>query len=119
MDVCYIKHPRLPCSTEVLHVVDEATRFQTGLRLQDLRAETVWIALRRCWTDTYLGPPDILVHDAGSNFLARSFQENAGLLSIEYQSVPIEAANAMSFVERYHQPVRRAFKVIADDCLTL
>lgn len=56
VDVFYIKHPRSTSSTPVLHVVDEATRFQDGLRLLDLRAETVWRALRRCWMDNYLAP---------------------------------------------------------------
>lgn len=45
LDVFYIKHPRSTARKSVLHVVDEATRFQAGLRLQDLRAETVWFAL--------------------------------------------------------------------------
>lgn len=87
--IFYLNTKHSSSSVHVLHVVDEATRFQAGLRLPDLRSVTVWHALRRCWIDWYLGPSDVLVHDGGSNFLARSFQKNADLLSISCKDVPI------------------------------
>ena len=33
-------------------------------------------------------------------------------MSIEIKEVPVEAHNSVSKVERYHAPLRRAFKII-------
>lgn len=54
--------------TPALHVVDETTRFQAARFLLSMASPSVWEALRECWFDTYLGPPDIVTHDAGINF---------------------------------------------------
>lgn len=102
-------------SKPILHVVDESTRYQAAWWLARVSAEAVWEAMRMCWIDVYLGPPDIITHDAGKQFMARAFQTNAELLHIETNSVPVESANYMSTVERYHTPVRRAFKIIREE----
>lgn len=98
--------------TPVLHVVDESTRFRAANQLAKMTEEEPWKELKRCWINVYLGPPDIITHDAGSNFVARFFQQKTDLLHINCQEVPIEAANRMSLVERYHAPLRRAFITI-------
>lgn len=108
-DVFYIE------GKPILHVVDEVTYFQSARWLKDMSAETLWTALRMCWIDVYLGPPDIIAHDAGKNFMAAAFQSNADMLIITTKSIPIEAAHSMSIVERYHAPIRRAYKIICDE----
>lgn len=99
----------------VLHVVDEATRFQAARFLQDMTASALWEALRLCWIDTYLGPPAIINHDAGTNFASTDFQRYNKSLGIETKEVPVEAAQSMGIVERYHKPLRRAYEVIRED----
>lgn len=44
--------------------------------------------------------------------MGRIFQSNNDMLHIDTKSIPVEAAHSMSIVERYHQPVRRAYKMI-------
>ncbi|KAM4054410.1 polyprotein [Hirsutella rhossiliensis] len=61
-DVLYLGTPQRP----VLHV-------------------DTWEALRALWIDTYLGPPDTIKHDAGTNFASLEFRNE---------------------VERYHAPLR-------------
>lgn len=99
-------------SRPVLHVVDASTSFQAGRFLQDLSARKTWETLKMCWIDTYLGPPDVLTHDAGTNFAAAEFQAEAKLISITCHQVPVEAHWSIGKVERYHAPVRRAFEII-------
>lgn len=65
-----------------------------------------------CWLDVYLGPLDIIVHDAGKNFIASEFQANADMLHIGTKSIPVESANSMKVVDRYHARLRRAFSII-------
>ena len=59
VEVLYIE------SKPVLHIVDEATRFQAGRLLKDIFARHVWDQLRACWINTYLGPPDLISANAG------------------------------------------------------
>jgi hypothetical protein len=28
--------------------------------------------LRLCWIDTYIGPPELITHDAGRNFISNN-----------------------------------------------
>ena len=109
VDVMYIDN--LP----ILHVVDEATRFQAARWLQNISSECVWNTLRHCWIDVYLGPPDLLVHDAGTNFTSKKFQQNANSMAISTKCVPVEAAHSIGLVERYHAPLRKAYEVIREE----
>ena len=96
----------------VLHAVDEATSFQAAKFLPDMSAITTWNTLRAMWLDTYVGPPDVIVHDAGTNFASKEFRDNAKVLAIEVHEVPVESHNAVGKVERYHGPLRRAYQII-------
>lgn len=100
----------------VLHIVDEGIRFQQAQRLSNMSAPELWREIKQCWINVYLGPPDIITHDAGSNFIARAFQQNADLMHINCKEVPIEVANRMQFVERYHELLCRAFSIIRTEC---
>ena len=96
----------------VLHVVDEATSFQAATFLKDMSAKSAWDALRLCWIDTYIGPPDYVVHDAGTNFASKEFRSDAKAMSVHVHEVPVEAHNSVGKVERYHAPLRRAYSIL-------
>lgn len=100
---------------EVLHIIDEATRFQAAAFLDNMSAEEVFLKLRKAWIDTYLGPPDVVVHDAGTNFAADKFRQNAASMGIQVNEVPIEAHNSIGLIERYHAPLRRVYTIIAKE----
>jgi hypothetical protein len=68
-----------------------------------------------CWIDSYLGPPNIIVYDTGTNFTSQEFQQSAESLAIRTKEVPVEAAALMSIVEKYHKPLRHAYQVIKDE----
>ncbi|KAI1006957.1 hypothetical protein K3495_g1266 [Podosphaera aphanis] len=107
VDVMYLDNNR-----PVLHVVDTATAFQSARFLKSLDAKTTWDTLRLCWIDIYNGPPDLIVHDAGKNFVASEFKQNAQAPSIDVKQVPVEAHNSIGKVEQYHAPLKRAYEVI-------
>ena len=97
----------------VLHAVDEAAAFQAARFLPNMTSKTTWETLRAIWIDTYLGPPDFLITDAGTNLKAAEFVENARLLNIKVEEVPIEAHHSIGKVEKYHGPVKRAYEILA------
>ena len=99
----------------VLHAVDTATGFQAARFLANMTAKHTWDTLREMWIDSYVGPPDILVTDAGTNFAATEFGGNARAMSIDLEIIPVEAHHSIGKVERYHGPLRRAYEVISAD----
>ncbi|KHJ31224.1 hypothetical protein EV44_g3699 [Erysiphe necator] len=112
IDIMYIE------GKEVLHIVDEATRFQAARWLDNVTSKHVWDTLRQCWIDTYVGPPDYILHDAGKTFISREFVQNAAAMSTSTKSVPVEAHWSIGLVERYHQVLRRAYEIICEELKT-
>ncbi|KAL4403389.1 hypothetical protein CABS03_15260 [Colletotrichum abscissum] len=102
-------------SRPVIHIIDEATSFQAGQFLRDLQAKTVWAALRKSWIDTYQGPPDGIRTDAGTSFKSAEFKENATAYGIQLKVVPVEAHHSIGKVERAHQQLKRAFRIIKEE----
>lgn len=105
-------------SAPVLHIVDEATRFQAARWLSDMSAKHSFEMLRNSWIDVYTGPPDLIVHDAGTNFESAEFKQSANSMAIRTRCVPVEAHNTISPVERYHAPLRRAYEIITAELRT-
>jgi hypothetical protein len=75
----------------VLHVMDNATAFQSGAFLKSLSTEHTWEKLKQCWSDTDLGPPDVIRHDLGTNFASAEFRANAGFAGITLEPIPVAA----------------------------
>lgn len=105
-DIMYIR------KKPVLHIVDEATKLTAAAFLKSVSAESVWSMLRRLWICTYVGPPDLLKVDRGSQFASKFFFNNAEEAGIEVQVAPTECPTELSTVERYHGPLRAAFERI-------
>lgn len=72
-----------------------------------MTTEELWRALKSYWINAYLVPPDIIIHDAGSNSATGAFQKNADIVNIKCKEAPVEAVNHMSRVERYKEPFPR------------
>lgn len=96
----------------VLHVIDSATGFSGARFLKDMSAKETWETLPTLWIDTYLGPPDVIVHDAGTNFGSTEFNNNAKFMGSECRQVPVEAHSAVGKIERAHFFLRRAYETI-------
>jgi hypothetical protein len=99
----------------VLQVVNSATAFEAARFLKDMLAHTAWDTLRACWIDTYLGPSDIIVYNAGKNFVSTEFRQLANSIAIEIKKVPVKAHNSVGQVKRYYAPLRRAYKIIQNE----
>ena len=115
VDIFYLGTPSDSSMKPVLHIVDEATRFQAARFLKDISARQVWNTLRTCWIDTYVGPPDVIVHDAGTQFNSQVFRQSARTMAITTKIVPVEAHHSIGMVERYHGPLRRAYNIISEE----
>jgi hypothetical protein len=109
IDIMYIDNH------SILHVVDEATRFQVAKWLQNINAKHTWNMLRLCWIDVYLSSSDHILHDADKNFVSRKFRQFVISMTIIIKSMSIEAHWSIDIVERYHAELRRAYQMIAEN----
>lgn len=109
IDVMYLE------GSPVLHVVDEGTTFQAARFLDNMSAKHTWDMLRLCWIDVYTGPPEVIVHDAGTNFDSAEFRRNAATMAIQLKCVPVETPQSVGLVERYHGPLRRAYMILSEE----
>ena len=110
VDIMYIN------GSPVLHIIDEATRYQAACWLQNISAKHTWDILRTCWIDTYIGPPEYITHDAGRNFISKEFQQYATAMAISTKAVPVEAHWSVGLIERAHSALQRAYQIITDEC---
>lgn len=116
VDILYLEDPKIKSRQRpVLHVVDEATRYQAALWLKEISAMCTWNALRRIWIDAYLGPPEILKSDSGTNFTAKEFKDLASSTGVSVNVVPVESHSSIGIVERYHAPLRRAYDILRSE----
>ncbi|KAI1007041.1 hypothetical protein K3495_g1179 [Podosphaera aphanis] len=99
----------------LLHVIEEGIKFQAGRWLQNLSAKHTQDMLQNCWIDTYLGPLDIIVHDAKRNFVCIEFRQYAINIGSTIKGVPVESHNLIGLVERYHGPLRRIYNIIISE----
>ena len=51
------------------------------------------------WIDTYLGPPDLVTHDVGKNFVSKEFKEYVNIMGIHMKAVLVEAHNSIGMVD--------------------
>ena len=65
-----------------------------------------------CWINIYLGPPNIITHNTGKNFISKEFKQYAIIFGTVIRSVPVEAHNLVGMVERYYGPLRRIYYII-------
>ena len=71
------------------------------------------------WIDMYLGPPELIIYDAGPQFTAAEFSESARQVGTRTKYVPVEAHHSIGIIERYYKLLRRAYKIITKECLRL
>ena len=109
VDIFYIDN------SPVLHLVDEETHFNAATFLRNVSTKEVWRSLKRCWIHSYLGPPDFLRIDQGSQFTSREFKGELDTWGIKSIDAPIESPSTMSHVERYHGPLRVTYKKLESD----
>ena len=108
VDVMYLD------GSPVLHIVDSATGYGAGGFLNNMTAKHVWDMVRYHWVDTYLGPPDVIVVDAGTNLNSKEFKQHAGSMAADVKVVPVESHHSIGKVERYHAPLRRIYTILKE-----
>jgi hypothetical protein len=59
----------------------------------------------------------MIAHNVGKNFISREFKQYAVNMGTTIKSVPVEAYNSISMVERYYGPLRCIYYIITSKIL--
>ena len=51
------------------------------------------------WINIYLGPLDLVIHNAGKNFISKEFKQYVSTIGINIKKVPVKAYNSINMVE--------------------
>ncbi len=54
------------------------------------------------WINSYLGPLDLIITDAGKNFVSKEFKYYAVTIKITIKSVPVKLYNSIGMVKCYY-----------------
>jgi hypothetical protein len=111
INILYIKWKSAD-NKSVLHIMNEAIRFQTSRWLKDISARHVWNQLRTCWIDTYLRSFDVITADADKQFFAREFKQYTDNMKITIKPIFVETHHSIEMMKRYHDSLRRIYSII-------
>lgn len=84
-----------------------------------MKTRVVQDTLRAMWIDTYLGPPNFIVTDTGTNFTSKEFSQFASNVGTLVKTVPVEAHQSIGIVKYYHATLRRIYNIIYKELLLL
>jgi hypothetical protein len=111
IDILYMKYKSAD-NKFVLHIMNEAIRFQADRWLKDISTRHVWNQLRTCWIDTYLRSSDVITADADKQFVAREFKQYAVNMKITIKTIFVETHHSIEMMKRYHDSLRRVYAII-------
>lgn len=94
----------------VLHVVDTQTHFRNAIFLHSQSTKAVWSAFLECWATLYIGHPDRMKVDQGSQFSSKAFRSLTKENGIQLCISGVESHNSLGTGERYHEPLRRIYQ---------
>lgn len=96
----------------VIDVVDLQTHFSSATFLKVQTTDDVWNAFITCWVSVYIGFPDRIRVDNGSQFTSQKWIELAKKVGVKIVTSAVEIHNSLGAGERYHHPLRRIFNKI-------
>jgi hypothetical protein len=111
VNILYLKI-KSDVNNSILHVMNEATRFQIDKWLKNITVRHVWNQLRVCWIDTYLESFDLITSNASKQFIAREFKQYTANMNIKINIVFVETHHSIEMIKRYHEFLRRMYAII-------
>lgn len=98
----------------VLHCVDVDTKFSAAAFLASEVAANVWTTLTNIWANVYIGYPERIAIDQGSQFVVEEFTALCRANDVAVKASGVESHNALGAGERYHAYLRQVFRRVVD-----
>lgn len=99
----------------VLHIVDQDTGFGAARFIKSVSAAAVWETFVLAWASVYVGVPDVVQHDRGSNFASKELQFLFAASGVETKVTGVEAHHSLGQLESAHHPLRTVYLRLRKD----
>jgi hypothetical protein len=107
LDLCYID------SRPVLHITDKDTTYGASrfVRLSSKNPTTVqlWDTFVQAWGLVYIGMPDVVAADRGTQFTSRDFELALSYHGVNQHYTAVESHHSLGANERAHAVLRRVY----------
>ena len=97
----------------ISHVVDRNTSFSAAAILSGESTKDKWRTYMDIWVTKYVGFPDVVSVDQGSQFQSDGWKSLMQLAGISFKPSGVESHNAINVCERYHSFLRTIFSKVA------
>lgn len=98
----------------VLHCVDRDTKFGAAAFLSRITAKEIWQTYNNIWAAAYVGHPDVIAADQGTQFTSDEFVALCASSGIRIQPSGVESHNALGSGERYHSYLKQVYTKVCD-----
>ena len=96
----------------VLHVVDRDTKFSAAALLRSETIEETWETFMRIWVSVYIGFPDTIATDQGTQFQSQRWRTLLLMAGIKQKSSGVQSHNALGVGETYHSFLRQIYRKV-------
>ena len=96
----------------VLHIVDRDTKFSAAAFLKSETTDETWETLMRIWVSVYIGFPETIATDQGTQFQSERWKSLLLMAGIKHQSSGVQSQNALGVGERYHSCLRQIYRKV-------
>ena len=93
--------------------------FQVVHFLENLSTKAIQKALQSYQINIYLGPPNYIVHNIGTNFVLKEFRANTRILAIKVYKVLIKVYNSVGKVKRYYISLQQVYKILKQEIIDI
>lgn len=99
----------------VLHAVDRDTRFSAAAHLTKQTAAHIWETFLKIWVAPYVGFPDKVALDQGTQLQSLEFRSLLNAAGIGLSASGVEGHNSLGNGERYHKYLREVYRRVKEE----
>lgn len=103
----------------VLYVSCKETSYGASamvkIKSQNQTTEQIWDAFMECWVLPYVGMPDLITTDRGTQFTSQAFSLNLSAVGVEQRFTRVESHHSLGANERAHHTIRRIYSTVRRD----
>lgn len=96
----------------ILHIVETHSADQSATVIRGKRPDNLWHAFVECWASLYTEYPNIIRLDQEAGFTPKAFMNLTTAQKMSPQCSGAQSNNSIGAKEKYHEPLRRVFRIL-------
>jgi transposase InsO family protein len=111
--VCFCSYHTICKARPVLHITDKDTKYGAQRFVhcssKNPTAAQLWDIFVQAWAWVYIGMPDVVTTDRGTQFTSRDFELALSYQGVKQQYTGVESHHSLGANERAHAVLRRVY----------